>query len=139
MNARRHNLCKREYHEYAHLLEAVCHDGKSDLEHATAIARQMICHYGMGESVGLVHCGQEPNPFLPIPGDGIMQRDCSEETASAIDKEVRKILDGAYAESKEILLQHRDQLDLVVGELLKHETLDAQTFKELIKQSPVAA
>lgn len=112
---------------------------ENDLEHATAIARQMVCIYGMGESVGLVHCGQEPNPFLPVSGDGMMQRDCSEESANAIDKEVRKILDGAYAEARQILLQHRDQLDLVAGELLKHETLDAQTFKDLIKQSPVAA
>ena len=87
----------------------------------------------MGDSVELVHCGQQPNPFLPVPGDGLMQRDCSEETADAIDKEVRKILDGAYAESKQILQQHRDQLDLVAGELLKRETLDAQ--KDLIKQS----
>lgn len=112
---------------------------ENDLEHATAIARQMICLYGMGESVGLVHCGQEPNPFLPVSGDGMMQRDCSEETASAIDNEVRKILDGAYAESKQILLQHRDHLNLVAGELLKHETLDAQTFKDLIKQPVFAA
>jgi cell division protease FtsH len=111
---------------------------ENDLEHATAVARQMVCLYGMGESVGLVHCGQEPNPFLAVLGDGAIQRDCSEETANAIDQEVRKLLDGAYAESKQILLEHRDQLDLVAGELLKHETLDAQTFKNLIKQ-PVAA
>jgi cell division protease FtsH len=111
---------------------------ENDLEHATAVARQMVCIYGMGKSVGLVHCGQQPNPFLPIPGDGTMQRDCSEETAHAIDEEVRKLLDGAYAESKQILQQHRDQLDLVAGELLKRETLDAQTFKNLINQ-PTAA
>jgi len=112
---------------------------KNDLEHATAVARQMICLDGMGDSVGLVHCGQQPKPFLPVPGDGLMQRYCSEETDYAIDKEVRKILDGAYAESKQILQQHRDQLDLVAGELLKRETLDAQTLKHLMKQSPVAA
>jgi cell division protease FtsH len=111
---------------------------ENDLEHATAVARQMICLYGMGQSIGLVHCGQQPNPFLPVAGDGMMQPDCSEETADAIDKEVRKILDGAYAESKQILQQHRDQLDLVAGELLKHETLDAQTFRSLISQ-PAAA
>jgi cell division protease FtsH len=111
---------------------------ENDLEHATALARQMVCIYGMGKSVGLVHCGQQPNPFLPVSGDGMMQRDCSEETAHAIDEEVRKILDGAYAESKQILQQHRDQLDLVAGELLKRETLDAGTFKNLINQ-PAAA
>ncbi len=93
----------------------------------------------MGKSVGLVHCGQQPNPFLPLPADGIMQRDCSEETAHAIDEEVRKILDGAYVESKQILQQHRDQLDLVASELLRDETLDGQTFKNLINQPPLAA
>jgi cell division protease FtsH len=99
----------------------------------------MICLYGMGESVGLVHCGQEPSPFLPVPGDGMIQRDFSEETTNAVDKEVRTLLDGAYAESKQILLQHRDQLNLVAGELLEHETLDTQTFKNLIEKPTVAA
>jgi cell division protease FtsH len=111
---------------------------ENDLEHATALARQMVCIYGMGKSVGLVHCGQQPNPFLPVPGDGMMQRDCSEETAHAIDEEVRKILDGAYADSKQILKEHRDQLEVVATELLKRETLDAQAFKNLINQ-PTAA
>jgi cell division protease FtsH len=63
---------------------------------------------------------------------------CSEETAREIDEEVRTILENAYGESKQILKEHRDQLDSVARELLQHETLDAQTFKELIKQ-PTAA
>jgi cell division protease FtsH len=107
---------------------------ENDLEHATAVARQMVCLYGMGKSVGLLHCGQPRNPFLPFSDDGLIQRDCSEQTARAIDEEVRAILDAAYADSKQILQQHRDQLDLVARELLKRETLDAQVFKELIKQ-----
>ena len=111
---------------------------ENDLDHATAVARQMVCLYGMGESVGLVHCGEQRNPFLPVSGDDLMQRDCSEETARLIDEEVRRILDGAYAESKQILRQHRAQLDLVAGELLQRETLDARTFHNLINQ-PTAA
>lgn len=112
---------------------------ENDLEHATSVARRMICLYGMGKSVGLVHCGQEPSPFLPVSNDGMIQRDFSEETANAFDKEVRALLDGAYAESQQILLRHRDQLNLVAGELLEHETLDAQTFKNLIERPTVAA
>lgn len=121
------------------VLNEITTGAENDLEHATAVTRQMVCIYGMGKSVGLVHCGQQPNPFLPVPGDGMMQRDCTEETGHAIDEEVGKILDGAYAESKQILQQHRDQLDLVAGELLQHETLDAQTFKNLINQPALAA
>jgi cell division protease FtsH len=107
---------------------------ENDLEHATTIARQMVCMYGMGKSVGLVHCAQERNPFLPVAGDGMMQRDCSEQTARDIDEEVKQILDDAYAQAKQILQQHRPQLDLVAGELLKSETLDAETFHKLINQ-----
>ena len=108
---------------------------ENDLEHATALARQMVCMYGMSKSVGLVYCAQHTNSFLAAAGDGTLQRDCSEQTAREIDEEVKKILDAAYAESKQILQQHRSQLDLVANELLKRETLDAQTFKDLINQA----
>ena len=105
---------------------------EDDLEHATALLRQMICMYGMGESVGLVHCVQRRDRFLGIADDGVMQRDCSEQTAREIDQEVRRTLDAAYADAKDILEKHRSQMDVLAAELLKRETLDAQTFKTLI-------
>jgi cell division protease FtsH len=108
---------------------------ENDLEHATALARQMVCIYGMSKSIGLVHCAQHMNPLMAVPGDGALQRDCSEETAREIDEEVKKILDSAYSESKQILQHNRAQLELVATELLQRETLDAQTFKKLISQS----
>jgi ATP-dependent Zn protease len=52
--------------------------------------------------------------------------------AQEIDDEVKGILDHAYVEAKEILEQHRDQLELVTSELLKNETLDGQMFHRLI-------
>jgi cell division protease FtsH len=107
---------------------------ENDLEQATALARQMVCMYGMSESVGLVYCARQMNPFLGVSGEGTMQRDCSEDTAREIDEEVKKILDAAYAESRKMLLEHRSQLDLVANELLQCETLDAQKFYDLINQ-----
>jgi len=76
---------------------------ENDLEHATALARQMVCMYGMSKSIGLVHCAQHVNPFLAVTGDGPIQRDCSEQTAREIDEEVKTILDNAYADAKQIL------------------------------------
>jgi len=108
---------------------------ENDLEHATALARQMVCTYGMSESVGLAYVAQHANPYLAAVGDGSLQRDCSEVTARKIDEEVKKILDEAYLDSKQILQQHRPQLDLVANELLQRETLDAQTFKSLLDQT----
>jgi cell division protease FtsH len=108
---------------------------ENDLEHATALARQMVCLFGMSKSVGLVRCAQRQNGVF-LPGtDGTFQRDCSERTAQEIDSEVKSILDQAYSEAKEMIEQHRDQLDLVTTELLAKESLDAATFHRLIGRS----
>jgi len=73
--------------------------------------------------------------FLRNSGDGATQRDCSELTAREVDEEVKRILDDAYRQAKQILTDHRGQLDLIAGELLKTETMDAATFKKLLGQS----
>jgi cell division protease FtsH len=107
---------------------------ENDLEHATALARQMVCMYGMSDRVGLVHVVNRQDGYLPaIPG-APTQRDCSEETIREIDTEVKKLLDDAHDEALAILKEHRDQLDLVAQELLKRETLDATAFNELLGQ-----
>jgi len=109
---------------------------ENDLEHATALARQMVCIFGMSETVGLARCAQRQNGTLLLGADGTFQRDCSEKTAQEIDEEVKAILDRAYAQAKAILTEHRDQLELVTRKLLENETIDAQTFKQLIGRSP---
>jgi len=86
----------------------------------------------MGGKVGLARCAQRQSPAFLAGPDGTFQRDCSEKTAEEIDQEVRQILDRAYAEAREILSMHRDQLELVTEELLKHETLDGPTLNRLI-------
>ena len=106
---------------------------ENDLEHATALARQMVAVYGMSDVIGLVHCAQRQNP-MSSGVDGLLQRDCSEQTAREIDEEVKKLLDDAYAQAESILRDHRGDLDLIAGELLKKETLDAASFKKLIEQ-----
>ena len=107
---------------------------ENDLRQATTLARQMVAMFGMSEVVGLAHCAQRQNPFMAHMPDGMLQRDCSEETAREIDQEVKKLLDQAYAEAKNLLREHRHQLDLVAEELLRRETLDGKTFQRLIQQ-----
>ena len=103
----------------------------NDLEHATNLARQMICLYGMGESAGLMRCAHEADGRFPL-GPETMQRDCSERTAREIDQEVRQILADASARAEAILEDNRDRLDSVATALLSRETLDAAAFEEIL-------
>jgi cell division protease FtsH len=74
---------------------------ENDLERATAMARQMVCMFGMNDQLGLAHVAQRTGPAF-LPGmENQMQRDCSEATAKLIDDEVRKILDRTYVEARE--------------------------------------
>jgi cell division protease FtsH len=107
---------------------------ENDLEHATALARQMVCMYGMSDRVGLVHVANRQDGYLPFMPGAPRQNDCSEETTREIDMEVKKLLDEAHDDARAILTKHRDQLDLVARELLKRETLNATEFNELIGQ-----
>ncbi|HWD19694.1 MAG TPA: ATP-dependent zinc metalloprotease FtsH [Verrucomicrobiae bacterium] len=108
---------------------------ENDLERATALARQMVCIYGMSQKIGLTHCALRPaNSFLTA--DGSFQRDCSEATAREIDEEVKKILENAYAEARDILAAHRNQLEAVTAELLRDETLDGAAFYRMIGREP---
>ena len=105
---------------------------ENDLEHATALARQMVCAYGMSETVGLANLVQNQSAYLPYPNDSVLHRDCSEQTAREVDEEVKRMLAEAYAQAQKLLKHHRDQLDRVANELLQHETIDAATFRKLI-------
>jgi len=105
---------------------------ENDLERATALARQMVCLFGMSQTIGLARVAQKQGPFFLSTQDGSFQRDCSEKTAQQIDDEVKNILDQTYADAKDILTVHRDQLDKVSAELIKQESLDAEAFRRLI-------
>lgn len=119
------------------IFKEVTTGAENDLEHATALARQMVCIFGMSKSVGLVRCAQRQNGTF-LPGiDGTFQRDCSERTAQEIDEEVKQILDQAYAEAKSILEQHRQELERVTQKLLESETLDSKAFNALLGRAPV--
>jgi cell division protease FtsH len=103
---------------------------KDDLERATALAREMVSVYGMGESAGLMGCA-EPEP-LYAPTVGARRLDCSDETARDIDNEVKQLLAAAYNDAREVLESHRDELETVTHELLRRETLDHAEFRRLI-------
>lgn len=113
------------------VFEDVTTGAVSDLDHATNLARAMVCEYGMSDRLGVLRLGRRHgNPFL---GRDIMEdRDYSDETARAIDEEVRAIIDQGYKRAREILTEHRAKMDEIAEVLLEKETLTRDEFLALL-------
>ena len=101
----------------------------NDLEKATKIAHDMVTKYGMSDAIGPVNYSDADEVFLGR--DFTSKQNYSEDLASKIDKEVRRIMDESYARGKKILEEHRDELDRVASALLELETLDAEEFEDV--------
>ena len=91
---------------------------ESDIEQATGLARRMVTRWGMSERLGMVQLAPRENPYLSVPNGYAGSRDFSEETAEAIDEEVRKIIGESHDEAIRLLSAHRKQLDALVEALL---------------------
>jgi len=104
----------------------------NDIEKATQIARGMVTEYGMSERLGARKFGTaDGEPFLGR--DMGHTRDYSEEIASSIDEEVRRLIESAHDEAWEILVQYRDVLDNLVLQLMEKETLSRKAVLEVFK------
>jgi cell division protease FtsH len=97
----------------------------NDIEKASSIARGMVTEYGMSERLGARKFGTgDGEPFLGR--DMSHTRDYSEEIASTIDEEVRRLIESAHDEAWEILVQYREVLDDLVLNLIDKETLSRE-------------
>ena len=108
----------------------------NDLERATKIAHDMVVKYGMTDAVGPINYSDADEVFLGR--DFTSKQNYSEELASKIDKEVRRILDEAYAKTESILKEHREELERVANGLLELETLDKDQFEALYTNDKTA-
>ena len=104
----------------------------NDLQRATEIAKKMVCEFGMSDVIGPVrYAGQHDEVFL---GRELTQpRDHSEETARAIDAEVRRIIVDAEHKAEQLMKEHLELLHRLAKELVVREILDAEELDILIK------
>ena len=104
----------------------------SDLQKASAIARNMVTRYGMSDRLGnVVFDSGHDEVFI---GRSMAQtKNYSEEVAALIDEEVKALVDGAYARCQAILTQRRHELDVVAEYLLQYENMDAKTFARVFE------
>ena len=114
--------------------EMVFHDpttgASNDIEKATSVAKAMVTQYGMTEKLGAIKYGTEGRDVF-LGRDLNHQRDYSEDVASTIDAEVRKLIDNAHHEAYAILDNNRAILDKLVVELLEKETLDKEEVAKI--------
>ena len=115
------------------VLQDVSTGASSDIQKASEIARAMVTKYGMSEKLGAIAYGSESDEIF-LGRSMAQARTYSEEVAAQIDQEVKDIVDRAHARCRDILTQHRHQLDITARYLLDHETMDAQTFDHVFTQ-----
>jgi cell division protease FtsH len=104
---------------------------ESDIEQATALARQMVTRWGMSDQLGLVQLAPRENPYLGVGTGYSGARPFSEDTARTIDAEVLRIINESHDEARRLLTAHREQLDALAQTLVERETLNEQEILEV--------
>jgi len=108
-----------------------------DLRRVTDIAHAMVTRYGMSERLGSVAYDRDPRTFLTGPNlpQPPHEKDYADSTASAIDEEVRVIVDKAMERAAGVIQRRRDTLERTARRLLEVETLDANELATLVGPS----
>jgi cell division protease FtsH len=113
---------------------------ENDLERATEMARQMICRFGMSSKLGPVTMGRPLGArylegSLPMG----MERDFSEETARAVDAEIRSVLESEQSRAQEVLERRRGALERIARALLERETIERGELEAILAEEAHAA
>ena len=107
----------------------------ADIQHATAIANDMVTRYGMSDRLGPVRYGDDGEVFVGMSYG--RTKSYSEQTAGQIDEEIKSLIDQAYARCHSILTEHDDKLEQVAQYLLSHETMTRRQFMACMRDEPI--
>ena len=108
----------------------------NDLRQATQLAREMVCKYGMSDTIGPVSYAEEGTEVF-LGRDFATHKSYSEKTAEAIDSAVASMLNELYEDARRLLLENRDTLDQIADALLERETLDGADLARIIAGEPL--
>ena len=116
--------------------EEVTTGASNDLQQVARVARQMVTRFGMSDRLGPVALGRAQGGMF-LGRDIMAERDFSEETAAAIDDEVRNLVEQAYRRAKSVLLENHAILDKLAAMLIERETVDAEELQDLLATNSV--
>ena len=103
-----------------------------DIRQATGLARKMVRDWGMNDRLGFVYYGDDDSRPNAFGGFG-EAREYSEETAKAIDEEVKKMIDELWDETRKLLEANRERIDALAKALMRYETLDAGDVDRIMR------
>ncbi|MBI3977348.1 MAG: ATP-dependent metallopeptidase FtsH/Yme1/Tma family protein [Chloroflexi bacterium] len=106
---------------------------EQDLREGNRLARAMVTRWGMSDAMGLMTVAQRADPFTSL-AEG--EAEPSDATASAVDAEVRRLLDSCHTAVRQLVEAHRTELDALAQALLREETLDETRIAELVGRQP---
>lgn len=112
------------------VLDDISTGAQNDIDRATKIARSMVTHYGMSDRLGPMTYGTDEEEVF-VGRDMGRGRNYSEDVASAIDQEMRRMIDVAYHKAEKLLKENMDILHRLAEALLEKETLDAREFEKV--------
>jgi len=112
--------------------EGVTTGASNDIERASKMARSMVTKWGLSEKLGPMQYEDDENDgFLGRPG-GAARANMSAETSRVIDEEIKQIIDHCYGTARQILTDHREQLDAMAAALLEYETIDKSQIDDIM-------
>lgn len=109
--------------------DQVTSGASGDIKQATRLARAMVTEWGLSEKIGMIDYGDDPNEYR--------QKRISTQTSSAIEQEVRGLVDGGYKKAKKILTDNLDFLHTLAKALLEFESLNGDEIKDLMDGKPI--
>ncbi len=107
----------------------------NDFEKATELARRMVTQYGMSDSLGPIQYGRGQHQVF-LGRDFGEERNYSEEIASKIDAEVRRIIENCYERGRALLMKNWDKVERMVASLLEYETVEAEEVRAILEDRP---
>ena len=121
--------------------EGITTGASNDIQRATEIARNMVTKWGLSDTMGPLLYDEGGEEVFLGRSAGQPSKAMSDETARAIDKEVRSIIDECYENARGLLEEHRSKMDMMAEALMQFETIDAGQIDEIMegrKPSPPA-
>ena len=112
--------------------DAVTTGASNDIERATDLARNMVTKWGLSDKMGPLAYGEEQQEVFLGKSASQNNKNISNETASSIDTEIRKIIDKQYSRATKLIKDNLDKMHLMADALMKYETIDVEQIDQIM-------